>query len=53
MKNYLPVSYLLLNRLTYVCNKQNFERHLLIIERFHVKQPITRKYKQEEEEAQL
>ena len=52
MKTCLDVSYLLANILTYVCNKQNFEIYLLIVERFHVKQPMARLYKQEVE-AQL
>ena len=49
MKTCLNVSYLLANILIYVCNKQNFEMYLLIGERFRVKQPMARLYKQEVE----
>ena len=37
MNIYLDVSYLLTNSLTYVGNKQNFERYLLIVDRIRVK----------------
>ena len=47
MKTCLNVSSLLANILTYVCNKQNFEMYLLIVEMFLVKQPMARLYSQE------
>ena len=47
MKTGLNVCYLLTNILTYVCNKQNFEIYLLIVEIFHVKRSMAELYKQE------
>ena len=46
MKTYLDASYLFVNILTYVRNKQTFERYLPIVEMFHAKQPMIRLYKQ-------
>ena len=53
MKAYLDASYLFVNILhMYAYATNNFEMYLLIIERFHVTQPMARLHKQEVE-AQL